>query len=137
MVGLLLVSHGKMAESILDVAQQISGESKGVQAVGMVESRDEKELMEKIRRARREIDHGKGVLILTDMFGGTPCDISLSLLEEGKVEVLSGMNLPMVLKILSSREEKNLTDLAIVAMESGRNNINLAGQILKQKVPGS
>ena len=133
MVGLLLVSHGRIAESFLEVSLEIVGPVKGVQIVSLAEPIDEEKVMEDIQKARKEIDQGKGILILTDMFGGTPANLCFSLLEDPMVEVLTGMNLPMILQILSSRRDASLAELAGIAMRCGRENIYLAREILEQR----
>jgi len=133
MVGLLLVSHGRIAESFLEVSQEIVGPVKGVQVVALAEPIDEERVMEDIRKARKEIDQGDGILILTDMFGGTPANLCFSLLEDPTVQVLTGMNLPMILQILSSRKDASLAELAGIAMRCGRENIYLAREILEQR----
>ncbi|MDY6861560.1 MAG: PTS fructose transporter subunit IIA, partial [Thermodesulfobacteriota bacterium] len=91
------------------------------------------ELREQVGEAIKKIDHGQGVLILTDMFGGTPSNICLSFLEEGKVEVLTGVNLPMLIKLSGNRDKKKLGELAAFMMQYGRKNITLASEILKMK----
>ena len=133
MVGLLLVSHGRIAESFLEVSLEIVGPVKGVQVVSLAEPIDEEKVMEDIQKARKEIDEGDGILILTDMFGGTPANLCFSLLEDPTVEVLTGMNLPMILQILSSRKDASLAELAGIAMRCGRENIYLAREILEQR----
>ena len=133
MVGLLLVSHGRIAESFLEVSLEIVGPVKGVQVVPLAEPIDEERVMQDIQRARKEIDRGKGILILTDMFGGTPANLCFSLLENPMVEVLTGMNLPMILQILSSRKDASLSELASLAMRCGRENIYLAREILEKR----
>lgn len=133
MVGLLLVSHGSIAESFLEVSLEIVGPVKGVQVVSLAEPIDEEKVMEGIQKARKEIDQGDGILILTDMFGGTPANLCFSLLEDPTVEVLTGMNLPMILQILSSRKNASLPELAGIAMRCGRENIYLAREILEQR----
>jgi len=133
MIGLLLVSHGGIAESFLEVAREIVGPVEGVQVVSLAEPIDQERVMEDIQKARNEIDQGEGILILTDMFGGTPANLCFSLLEDAKVEVLTGMNLPMILKILSERQEASPAELARTAMECGRENIYLAREILEQR----
>jgi len=133
MVGLLLVSHGRIAESFLEVSLEIVGSVKGVQVVSLAEPIDEEKVMEDIQKARKEIDQGDGILILTDMFGGTPANLCFSLLEDPMIEVLTGMNLPMILQILSSRKDASLAELAGIAMRCGRENIYLAREILEQR----
>ena len=133
MVGLLLVSHGRIAESFLEVSLEIVGPVKGVQVVSLAEPIDEEKVMEDIQKARKEIDQGDGILIVTDMFGGTPANLCFSLLEDPMVEVLTGMNLPLILQILSSRKDASLAELAGIAMRCGRENIYLAREILEQR----
>lgn len=133
MVGLILVSHGRIAESFLEVSEEIVGPAEGVQVVSLEEPIDQEKVMEEIRKARKEIDRGDGILILTDMFGGTPANLCFSLLEDSTVEVLTGMNLPMMLKILSDRRGASLAELARTAMDCGRENIYLAREILEQR----
>lgn len=133
MIGLLLVSHGRLAESFLEVAEEILGPSEGVKVVSLAEPIDEERVLEQIQRARKEVDKGGGLLILTDMFGGTPANLCFSLLEDPMIEVLTGMNLPMILQILSSRKGARLADLARNAMRCGRENIYLAREILEQR----
>ena len=133
MVGLLLVSHGRIAESFLEVSLEIVGPVKGLQVVSLAEPIDEEKVMEDIQKARKEIDQGDGILILTDMFGGTPANLCFSLLEDPMVQVLTGMNLPMILQILSSRKDASLAELAGIAMRCGRENIYLAREILEQR----
>ncbi len=133
MVGLLLVSHGTIAESLLEVSSKILGKVEGVRAVCLTDITDEEKIMKAIEKARRELDQGEGILVLTDMFGGTPSNLCFSLLEDEKIEVLTGMNLPMILKILSFSERSDLGKLARVAMDCGRENIYLAREILEQR----
>jgi PTS system mannose-specific IIA component len=133
MVGILLVSHGTIAESFLSVAREILGDTEGILAFGLPEPLQEEKVIEEIQQAKKTLDQGEGMLILTDMFGGTPCNLSLSFLEDEQIEVLTGMNLPMILKILSAREGVSLLELARTAMECGRENIYLAGEILEQR----
>lgn len=137
MVGILLISHGQLAESFLGVAREILGETEGVQTVCLPDPMDEQQLLEAIVKARKETDQGEGILILTDMFGGTPCNVCFSLLEDVRVEVLTGMNLPMILKLLSSRKGASLAELARTGMDCGRENIYLAREILEQRTKGS
>ena len=133
MIGILLISHGRLAESFLSVAKEILGDTEGVETIGLPDPMDEKLFHEAVQKARKKADQGEGVLILTDMFGGTPCNVCFSLLEDPKVEVLTGMNLPMILKILPSRKDTNLAELARIGMDCGRENIYLAREILEQR----
>jgi len=133
MVGVILISHGTLAESFLQAALEILGEPEGVESICLPKLLDEREILDAVQRARRSTDKGDGVLILTDMFGGTPCNLCFSLLEEKQVEVLTGMNLPMVLKILSSRHDSSLPELARIGRDCGRENIYLARELLEKR----
>lgn len=134
MVGVLLVSHGKIGQSFLEVAQQILGTMEQARAISIGPGLFENRVSQEIERARKELDRGEGVLILTDMFGGSPCNICFSLLEDTQVEVLTGLNLSMLLKVLSTREGTSLGDLARVAQECGRDNICLGREILERNL---
>jgi len=105
-----------------------------VAVVSIDTKKEVEELRREIATAIKSVDTGKGVLILTDMFGGTPSNMSLAFLEEGRVEVLTGLNLPMLIKIFNCREGKSLKELAFLAKEAGQRNINLASEILQKKV---
>ena len=133
MVGVLLVAHGEIAESFLAAARKILGEVAGVRTVSLAVPLDEGRILQDIHKARKEVDQGQGILVLTDMFGGTPANLCFSLLEDDRVEVLTGMNLPMILQILSSREGADLPELSRMAMECGRENIHLGRVLLEAK----
>jgi len=136
MVGVLLVSHGQISKSFLDVATGILGHMEGVRAVCLPEPLDERKVLDEIGRARKLTDSGGGVLIITDMFGGTPSNLCFSLLEDSQVEVLTGMNLPMILKVLESRKEVGLADLAKIVLACGRENIYSGREILTPGTQG-
>jgi PTS system mannose-specific IIA component len=132
MVGIVIITHLKLGEELLAVAELIVGKLKQFQAVSINPTEGVEEIREKISEAIRRVDRGKGILILTDMFGGTPSNISLSFLEEGKIEVITGVNLPMLLKLSTYEEERDLAGLANFIKTYGQKNINLASEILKK-----
>jgi PTS system mannose-specific IIA component len=136
MVGIVIVTHLKLGEELLGVAELIVGKLKQFQAVSIDPTEGVEEIKEKISTAIRSVDRGKGVLILTDMFGGTPSNISLSFLEEWKIEVITGVNLPMLLKLSTYEGEMDLADLAKFIKTYGQKNINLASEILKKNLQG-
>ena len=136
MIGLILVAHGEIATSLLDATSKICGPPHGVRAITLGDPIDEQALLKRILDARKELDQGDGVLILTDMFGGTPSNICFSLLQERAVEVLTGMNLPMIVKLMTLRQEKNLQELVAIALECGRENIYSAREILNRTRKG-
>jgi len=134
MIGVVIVTHCRLAEELICAAQLVVGEElRQFQAVS-VESKDDSDAVrEKILTAIRKVDSGQGILILTDMYGGTPSNISLSFLEEKKIEVITGVNLPMLLKLGTSRNEQNLEELASLITEYGQRNIHLASEVLKKR----
>jgi PTS system mannose-specific IIA component len=135
MIGVVIVTHCHLAEELICAAQLVVGEElKQFQAVP-VEPKDGSEaIREKILAAVRKVDSGQGVLILTDMYGGTPSNISLSFLEEKKIEVITGVNLPMLLKLATLEEPLALEALAAFITDYGQRNINLASEVLKKRV---
>ena len=137
MVGIIIVAHLRLGEELLAVAELILGKLKHFEAVSINPTEGVEEIKEKISEAIRKVDRGKGVLILTDMFGGTPSNISLSFLEEWKIEVITGVNLPMLLKLSTYEGEENLAELAKFIKTYGQKNINLASEILKKNVKQS
>jgi PTS system mannose-specific IIA component len=130
MIGAVLVGHGSLAEEMMRTAEFIAGKLEQVVAVRVNQEEPLEALQNKIHEAIRLVDRGEGVLVLTDMFGGTPSNLSLSFMEPGKVEVISGMNLPMVLKLIGNRQGVNLQTYAQEIRESGQRNISLASEIL-------
>jgi len=135
MVGVLVVAHCNLAEEILKTAEFIVGRLDAAKGISIDPYKDVEIIRQEIESAMNDVDQGEGVLILTDMFGGTPSNISLSFLEEGKVEVLSGVNIPMLLKLSSNiRSEKSLKEVAELAQKAGQDSINLAGKILNKEV---
>ena len=131
MVGIVIVTHLKLGEELLAVAELILGKLEQFEAVSINPTEDVEEIKEKISEAIRKVDRGKGILILTDMFGGTPSNLSYSFLEEGKVEVISGVNLPVLIKAVSAREKMALTELATHLEAYGKKSISMASGILK------
>ncbi len=132
-VGIVLVTHGNYGQSLLDAAQVILGAQPGCAAVGVDISLEVGEILANIREAVQKSDLGGGVLILTDMFGGTPTNLSLSLLGTGRLEVMTGVNLPMLLKVMGSRTT-SLGKLSQDAKTAGCQGIVVAGELLRSKV---
>ncbi len=132
MVGVLIVTHGRVGEILLEQAQLIAGELHAIETVSVRPDDTAEQMREGIRAAIGRLDTGRGVLILTDMFGGTPSNVALSFLDsDGRLEVLSGINLPMLLKLVTARsEETSLSDVAAELKAAGRKNIYLAREIL-------
>jgi PTS system mannose-specific IIA component len=135
MVGVVVVTHCHLGKELISAAELVVGEElKQFQSVSIDPKEGSEEIREKIIAAIRKVDEGQGVLILTDMYGGTPSNISLSLLEEKKIEVITGVNLPMLLKLATYHNETDVEALAIFITDYGQRNINLASEVLKKRV---
>lgn len=131
MIGLVIVSHGKLAQEFIAVMEHIVGPQKQVTAVSVAAEDDlelkRKEILSKVK----EVDSGKGVLILTDMFGGTPSNLAISVIEDKKIEALAGINLPMLIKLASVRQTESLQQAAQSGQDAGRKYINAASILLQ------
>ncbi|MFA4911181.1 MAG: PTS sugar transporter subunit IIA [Desulfobacteria bacterium] len=134
MVGILVITHYNLGTELVAAADMMGGKIDGIQAISVDPKKDTEKLRKEISMAIKRLDNGEGVLIITDMFGGTPSNLSLSFLEEGKVEVLTGVNLPMLIKLSTYREDKTLNELAMQLKSFGQKNINLASEIMNKKV---
>ncbi|HRR41629.1 MAG TPA: PTS sugar transporter subunit IIA [Syntrophales bacterium] len=133
MVGVLIITHGDLGRELINAAEMIKGPLEGVVFVSVNYSKGVEDLKKEIKASIKKVDSGDGTLIFTDLFGGTPSNISLSFLKEGKVEVVTGVNLPMLLK-LDMRGEKKLSELASLIRDYGRKNIYLASEVLSKEV---
>jgi len=131
MIGLLIISHCDLGREFLNAAELIVGRLEGADAIAITQASESKELLKAIDEKIKNLDHGQGVLVLTDMFGGTPSNLSLSFLKEQTVEVLTGVNLPMVIAVAQDRERLTLSELGEKAEKAGRRSIALAGKLLK------
>ena len=135
MIGVVIVTHCRLAEELIAAAKLVVGEElKQFLPVSIGPSEGTEDIREKIIGAIRKVDGGQGVLILTDMYGGTPSNISLSFLEEKKIEVITGVNLPMLLKLATHPNDMDLEKLAVFITDYGQRNINLASDVLKKRV---
>jgi PTS system mannose-specific IIA component len=134
MVGILVITHYNLGAELVAAADMMGGRIDGIQAISVDPKKDTDKLRKEISMAIKRLDSGGGVLIITDMFGGTPSNLSLSFLEEGKVEVLTGVNLPMLIKLSTYREDKTLNELAVQLKSFGQKNINLASEIMNKQV---
>jgi PTS system mannose-specific IIA component len=129
-IGVVIVTHYSLGEEFLQALRLIVPEAPDYHAVAIQPTQSVDEMREAIAGALRKADEGEGILILTDMFGGTPSNISLSFVEEHQVEVVTGLNLPMLIKLATMRDEKSLEDLAPFIKEYGQRNISLASELL-------
>jgi len=134
MIGVLITTHGKLGCELIRAAELIKGSLKGVSHVSVDQTKGVEDIKKEISSAIKKLEQGQGVLILTDLFGGTPSNISLSFLKEGKLEVLTGVNLPMLLKVSDSREGMKLKEFASYLKDYGKKNIYLASDLLNKKV---
>lgn len=133
MIGIMVVAHFNLAQEMVAAVELIMGKQKQFESVGIFPDEDMEIIRGKILRALKAANSGDGVLILTDMFGGTPSNISLSFLEEGKIELVTGVNLPMLIKLTTYREGKTLDELARFIAEYGQKNIYLATDVFRAK----
>lgn len=133
MIGGVIVTHGQLANELVSAAEMIVGEIHHITAVSIGWHDDVDVAREEIERAIHRIDTGSGVLLLTDMFGGTPTNIAASFLGQASVEVVTGVNLPMVIKLATQDADEPLADLARRVRDEGQQHIYLAGEILEPK----
>ncbi|MBJ6725926.1 PTS sugar transporter subunit IIA [Geomesophilobacter sediminis] len=131
MIGLLLVAHAKVADELLAAAEMIVGPVQLAETVGITPDTSATDVMDAIKGAVERVS-ADGAIIMTDMFGGTPSNMSLSFLEEGKVEVLTGVNLPMLIRFTQEREKCGVSELAYRLKDSGREGISVAGDYLRK-----
>jgi mannose PTS system EIIA component len=134
MIGIVVVTHCNLGLELMRAAEFILGKISQAEVVSMDPQDPAEKLREKLVAAIAKADSGEGVIVLTDMFGGTPSNISLSFLAEGKVEVVTGVNLPMLISLASRREGKSLNPLAQEIKNYGLRSIALAGEILNKDI---
>jgi PTS system mannose-specific IIA component len=134
-VGVVIVTHYRLGQEFLQALRLIVPEAPEFQAVAIEPNQTVDEMRRAIDGALRAADQGQGVLVLTDMFGGTPSNISLSFLEDRRVEVVTGVNLPMLIKLATLRGERELEDLARFIKDYGQRNISVAREILPEGDP--
>jgi len=134
MIGTLILTHGGAAHELLAAAQKIAGPLPEFEALGLDWNEPIEEVKAEVRAAVERLDHGHGVLILTDMFGSTPCNVASSFLVEGRVEILSGVNLPMVMRLACQPcQEGNLKELARWLQAKTQKSVCLASDLLSGK----
>ncbi len=130
MIGLVLVTHGLLALEFVRATEHVVGSQDAVEAICIGPDDDMEERREEIQAAIKKVDGGSGVIVLTDMFGGTPSNLAISFMGKGQVEVIAGVNLPMLIKLASVRKEASLEEAVAQAQESGRKYINVASRVL-------
>ena len=130
LVGLVLVTHGNLALEFISAMQHVVGKQEKVAAVCIGPEDDMEMCRQEILDKVGEVDSGAGVVVLTDMFGGTPSNLAISIMDRANVEIIAGVNLPMLIKIATLRKEKNLKETVSGAQEAGKKYINVASQLL-------
>lgn len=133
MIGLVLVTHGRLAVELIAATEHVVGAQHDVRTVCIGPDDDMEQRRNEIRAAIDEVDNGGGVILLTDMFGGTPSNLAISFMEKANVEVIAGVNLPMLIKLASVRENETLAEAVASAQEAGRKYINVASALLSGK----
>ncbi len=131
MIGLVLVTHGRLAAEFISALEHVVGKQPQMEAICIGPDDRMDERRQDIAAAIAKVDLGLGVIVLTDMFGGTPSNLAISLLEEGRVEVVAGLNLPMLVKLARVRKDCTLSKAASAAQDAGRKYINIASQVLQ------
>jgi PTS system mannose-specific IIA component len=132
MIGIIIITHGALGNELVAVAEHVVGHQQGVLAIAIgPEDNIEQRRAEIIARVA-EVDKGDGVAILTDMFGGTPSNLAISVMVPGKVEVIAGVNVPMLIKLISVRSSMPIMHAVMTAQEAGRKYINVASNLLKK-----
>ena len=133
MIGLVLVTHGKLANEFRAALEHVVGAQSQIETISIAPEDDVERRRKDILDAVGKVSDGSGVILLTDMFGGTPSNLAISVMEAGKVEVVAGVNLPMLIKIASVRNDEPLSEVIHDAQEAGRKYINVASQVLNGK----
>ena len=133
MIGGLIVTHGRLATELLNAAEAIVGDVQNIAAVSIGWHDDVGMASSMIEKAIARVNNGSGVLVLTDMFGGTPTNIASTFLEDGVVEVITGVNLPMLIKLIQLEADVDLAGAARLVRENGQNNIYIASDLLSPR----
>ena len=130
MIGLVIVTHGRLAEEFVSAMEHVVGQQTAVRAVCIGPDDDMEQRRREIVEAAKDVDAGGGVILLTDMFGGTPSNLAISAMDEAHAEVIAGLNLPMLIKLASVRGREDLQTCVAWAQEAGRKYISVASYVL-------
>ncbi len=133
MIGMILVTHGHLADEFVHAMEHVVGAQPAVKTVCIGPHDDMEARRAEIRAAIGEVDSGDGAIVLTDLFGGTPSNLAISLMEAGKVEVIAGINLPMLIRLAGARKAMPIIDAVAAARDAGRNYITVASEFLGQE----
>ena len=132
MIGIVLVTHGNLASEFVAALEHVVGKQTGVAAICIGAEDDMEQRRKEILETVAKVDQGKGVVLLTDMFGGTPSNLAISVLDKANVEVIAGVNLPMLIKLAEVRAKLPLAEAALAAQEAGRKYISVASALLQR-----
>jgi len=132
MIGIIVVAHGEMSNGLIETSKMIVGRAENITPVDLVEGEGPESLREKLQKAIESLDSGEGVMILLDLYGGTPSNVSALLARELNIEVVSGVNLPMLLEVIMKRKTQSLRELRQVAMNAGREGIRSINEIVER-----
>ena len=132
MIGMILVTHGHLAEEFVKAMEHVVGRQEAVATVCIGPKDDVEARRAEIADAIKQVNTGEGAVILTDLFGGTPSNLAISLMEEGKVEVIAGINLPMLIRLAGARDKMSIGAAVSAARDAGRNYITIASEFLGQ-----
>ncbi len=131
MIGMVLVTHGQLAREFVAALEHVVGPQQNIVTVCIGPEDDMEQHRNELLQGIKEVDKGRGVVLMTDMFGGTPSNLAISVMSDARVEVIAGVNLPMLIKFSSVRESESLADAVASAQEAGRKYINVASSLLK------
>ncbi len=132
MIGIILVTHGNLADHFIEAMEHVVGKQEQVATICIGPQDDMEKRREEIAKAITEVDTGSGAIILTDLFGGTPSNLAISLLDAGHVEVIAGINLPMLIRLAGARKSLGVVEAVNAAQAAGRNYITVASEFLGQ-----
>lgn len=130
MIGMVVVTHGRLAEEFIAAMEHVVGPQSALQAISIGPDDDMEQRRQDILDAVTHVDEGNGVILLTDMFGGTPSNLAISIMDSTNVEVIAGINLPMLIKLASVRIDSTMEEAVSAAQESGKKYINIASHVL-------
>ncbi len=133
MIGMVLVTHGRLADEFVEALEHVVGPQENTATVCIGADDDMEQQRENIIKEVAKVDTGDGVVVLTDMFGGTPSNLAISIMDKSNVEIIAGLNLPMLIKLASVRKTESLGDAVTAAQEAGRKYINIASKLLNQE----
>jgi mannose PTS system EIIA component len=133
MIGLVLVTHGRLATEFVTAMEHVVGPQRAIAPICIGPDDDMESRRADIANAIAEVDSGRGVIVLTDLFGGTPSNLAISLMQPGKIEVIAGINLPMLIRLEGARRTMNVRDAVAAAREAGRKYISVASEVLGEQ----